>query len=190
MPIARPRPQDLHTPRLILRPTTTALLRAELAGNRALATALAAVVPDGWPPGEHNLHAVRYFLENPGLLLEGWSDYYAITQAVPGTPATLVASIGFQGPPNRAGRVEVGYSVVESVAVNDPATATVVACWWDTAVLYGPAVSPGTPPLVLNDWQVTSRYESAMQLVEGRWRISRETRIERIEGVNQCPPDE
>jgi [ribosomal protein S5]-alanine N-acetyltransferase len=125
--IARQRPEDLHTPRLRLRPTTTALLRAELAGNRALAAALGAVVPDGWPPGEHNLHAVRYFLDNPGLLLDGWSDYYAITRAGAGNPPTLVASIGFQGPPNRAGRVEVGYSVVESWRRRGVATEAVSA---------------------------------------------------------------
>lgn len=111
---SRPRPTELHTARLVLRPSTLPLLRAELAGNRALAAALGVVVPDGWPPGEHNLHAVRYFLGHPELIADGWSDYYAIATATPTTPATLVCSIGYQGLPSAAGRVEVGYSVVES----------------------------------------------------------------------------
>lgn len=109
---SRARPTELRTARLVLRPSTIPLLRAELAGNRALAEALGVAVPDSWPPGEHNLHAVRYFLEHPALIADGWSDYYAIAKATPGTPATLVCSIGYQGLPSAAGRVEVGYSVV------------------------------------------------------------------------------
>jgi RimJ/RimL family protein N-acetyltransferase len=108
----RPRPTELRTARLVLRPSTLPLLRAELAGNDALATALGVVVPASWPPGEHNLHAVRYFLEHPELIADGWSDYYAIATATATTPATLVCSIGYQGLPSAAGRVEVGYSVV------------------------------------------------------------------------------
>lgn len=90
-----------------------ALLRAELAGNKALAAALGVVVPEGWPPGQHTMEAVKYFIEHPELIEEGWSDYYAIAAATPATPATLVCSIGYQGLP-AGGRVEVGYSVVES----------------------------------------------------------------------------
>lgn len=107
------RATELRTPRLILRPATVPLLRAELAGNRPLAAALGAVVPDGWPPGQHTLDAVRYFLEHPHLLEEGWADYYAIAAATERSPATLVCSIGYQGQP-AGGRVEVGYSVVET----------------------------------------------------------------------------
>jgi RimJ/RimL family protein N-acetyltransferase len=110
--LSRPRPTELRTARLVLRPSTIPLLRAELAGNRALAEALGVVVPESWPPGEHNLNAVRYFLEHPELIADGWSDYYAIARETPGTPATLVCSIGYQGLPSAAGRVEVGYSVV------------------------------------------------------------------------------
>lgn len=107
------RAAELRTPRLILRPATVPLLRAELAGNRALAAALGAVVPDGWPPGQHTLDAVRFFLSNPHLLEEGWADYYVLAAATAHSPATLVCSIGYQGQP-AGGRVEVGYSVVES----------------------------------------------------------------------------
>lgn len=107
------RATELRTTRLILRPATVPLLRAELAGNRALAAALGAAVPDGWPPGQHTLDAVRFFLEHPHLLEEGWADYYVLAAATDHTPATLVCSIGYQGQP-AAGRVEVGYSVVET----------------------------------------------------------------------------
>lgn len=88
------------------------------------------------------------------------------------------------------GAEPVGYAVVESVELSDSETAVVVACWWDTAVLYGPAVSAGSLPVVLNDLKVTARYESEMQLVDGIWKLTTEKLLERIEGVNQCPPDE
>lgn len=102
------------------------LLRAELAGNKALAAALGVVVPDGWPPGQHTMEAVKYFIEHPELIEEGWSDYYAIAAATATTPATLVCSIGYQGLP-AGGRVEVGYSVVESWRKRGIATEAVSA---------------------------------------------------------------
>jgi [ribosomal protein S5]-alanine N-acetyltransferase len=112
--MAPSRPPELTTRRLILRPATVPLLQAELAGTAALARALGAVVGEGWPPGQHTFDAVRYFLEHPEQLAEGWADYYVIHKAQGQTPATLVASIGYQSDPNPAGRVEVGYSVVVS----------------------------------------------------------------------------
>ncbi len=108
------RPPELTTRRLVLRPAAVPLLQAELAGSRALATALDADVPDGWPPGQHTLDAVRFFIEHPEQLTEGWADYYVLHKGQGQTPATLVASIGYQSPPTLAGRIEVGYSVVES----------------------------------------------------------------------------
>ncbi|MEZ4359068.1 MAG: GNAT family N-acetyltransferase [Kofleriaceae bacterium] len=107
-------PLELRTTRLLVRFCTPELLRAELAGNAALGAALGARVAAEWPPGEHNLDAVRYFLETPGELRDGWANYYAITLPRPEAPATLVASIGYQGRPDGAGRVEIGYSVVAS----------------------------------------------------------------------------
>ncbi len=125
----RPRLTELRTRHLVLRPATVPLLEAELAGGRALAAALGCVVPEGWPPGQHTLDAVRYFLEHPGRLEGGWADYYVITTAAAAaaaTPATLVCSIGYQDVP-RAGRVEVGYSVVESWRGRGIATEAVAA---------------------------------------------------------------
>jgi RimJ/RimL family protein N-acetyltransferase len=119
---------DLLTPRLCLRPCTVELLRAELEGEDALRAALGADVPaQQWPPGEHTLDAVRYYLDHPQLLRGDWADYYVLTQARPGSRATLVASIGYQAPPNPAGRVEVGYSVVESWRRRGVATEAVAA---------------------------------------------------------------
>ena len=82
-----------------------------------------------------------------------------------------------------------GYVVVESVAVVDPATAVVSSCWWDTGVLYGPPATAGGDPIVINNLQVTSRFETTMALEGGRWLTSEEKRTERVEGENQCPPE-
>jgi len=81
-----------------------------------------------------------------------------------------------------------GYVVVESVAIVDPATAVVSSCWWDTGVLYGPPATAGGDPVVINNLQVTSRFETTMALEGGRWLTSEEKRTERVEGENQCPP--
>lgn len=80
-----------------------------------------------------------------------------------------------------------GYVVVESVAIVDPATAVVSSCWWDTGVLYGPPATAGGEPIVINNLQVTSRFETTMALEGGRWLTSEEKRTERVEGENQCP---
>ena len=82
-----------------------------------------------------------------------------------------------------------GYVVVESVAVVDPATAVVSSCWWDTGVLYGPPATAGGDPIVINNLQVTSRFETTMALEGGRWLTSEEKRTERVEGENQRPPE-
>ena len=88
-----------------------------------------------------------------------------------------------------AGAEDPGYVVVESVAVSDSSTALVTSCWWDTGVLYGPPARPGGPPLVINDLQATSRFQTTMTLEGGRWLTSEERRVSRVEGKNQCPPE-
>lgn len=88
-----------------------------------------------------------------------------------------------------AGDEDPGYLVVESVDVVDPGTAVVASCWWDTGVLYGPPAQPGGPPLIINDLQATSRFETTMTLEGGRWLTSEERRVSRVEGDNQCPPE-
>jgi hypothetical protein len=114
-------------------------------------------------------------------------------------PATLTASTG----PARValtktvtdlitadlfvGNDDPGYVTVEAVTVNE-ATALVMSCWWDTGVLYGPPAEAGGPPIVMNNKQVTARFETTMAFDAGRWLTSEEKRVARVEGVNQCPP--
>jgi hypothetical protein len=116
-------------------------------------------------------------------------------------PRTLTASVG----PARAaltktvkdlvtgglyaGSEDPGYVVVESVTVTGPTTATVAYCAWDTGVLYGPPAKAGGPPVIVNNLQVTSRFETTMTLESGKWLTSAENRVERVEGENRCPPE-
>ena len=85
------------------------------------------------------------------------------------------------------GNDDPGYTTVEAVTVNE-STALVTSCWWDTSVLYGPPAQAGGPPIVMNNKQVTARFETTLALEGGRWLTSEEKRLARVEGVNQCPP--
>jgi hypothetical protein len=85
------------------------------------------------------------------------------------------------------GNDDPGYVTVEAVKVTE-STALVMSCWWDTAVLYGPPAEAGGPPIVVNNKQVTARFETTMAFEGGRWLTSEEKRVARVEGVNQCPP--
>jgi len=88
-----------------------------------------------------------------------------------------------------AGTEDPGYVVVQTITVAGPTTATVTYCAWDTGVLYGPPAKPGGAPVVVNNLQVTSRFETTMVLEGGRWLTSEEKRTERVEGENRCPPE-
>jgi hypothetical protein len=116
-------------------------------------------------------------------------------------PAALTASVG----PARAaltktvndlvagglfaGPDDPGYVVVESVKLSGPTTAVVSSCWWDTGVLYGPPANAGGDPVVVNNLQVTSRFDTTMELEGGRWLTSEEKRTDRVEGQNKWPPE-
>jgi hypothetical protein len=114
-------------------------------------------------------------------------------------PATLTASTGpargaltktvtdLIGADLFVGNDDPGYTTVEAVTVNE-STAQVTSCWWDTSVLYGPPAEAGGPPIVMNNKQVTARFESTMAFEAGRWLMSEDKRVARVEGVNQCPP--
>lgn len=88
-----------------------------------------------------------------------------------------------------AGAEDPGYVVVQSVRIAGPTSATVTYCAWDTGVLYGPPATAGGDPVVMNNLQVTSRFETTMTLEGGKWLTSEEKRIERVEGENRCPPE-
>lgn len=86
-----------------------------------------------------------------------------------------------------AGADDVGYVVVEGVKMNGPSSAVVSSCWWDTGVLYGPPAKAGGPPIVVNNVQATSKFETTMALENGQWLTSEEKRTVHVEGHNQCP---
>jgi RimJ/RimL family protein N-acetyltransferase len=100
------------TDRLNLVAATPTLARAELYDRGAFACALAATVPENWPP-ETLADALGFFLElaeaNPTW--EGWLGWYAVARAE-AAPPVLVGSVGFKGPPGSDGAAEIGYSVL------------------------------------------------------------------------------
>ncbi|MEP6731286.1 MAG: GNAT family N-acetyltransferase [bacterium] len=114
------RHRALHTSRFNLIATLLHHLDAELeisetGGYAALSQMLGAIVPAGWPPGLYDTDAMRYFrdcLSRDGDDAVGWYGWYVVTRPTDTTPATLVASAGYFGPPQE-GIVEIGYSVVE-----------------------------------------------------------------------------
>lgn len=115
-------PTTIRTRRLAIIPATPNLAQAELDDATAFAALLGAVVPADWPPGEL-LDARLLFLclleANPAWI--GWLGWYAIELATSDGAAeevdsdrehTLVGSVGFKGPPDKEGAVEIGYSVL------------------------------------------------------------------------------
>lgn len=106
----------IHTPRLVLVPATGETLRAELDGNAAFARTLGAEVSDEWPPELYDDSATRWSLaaleRDPGFA--DWGMYY-VAQPVEGEKRVrVIGTGGFKGPPDAAGFVEVGYSILPS----------------------------------------------------------------------------
>ncbi|MCB2406459.1 GNAT family N-acetyltransferase [Hymenobacter lucidus] len=107
-------PLITYTPRLTLIAASRALLTAELHKPHYFPILLGAAMPADWPPGEYDLAAMRYFLEQltaGGRTAAGWYGWYALLKATDTTPTTLVGAGGFLGPPNAAGQAEIGYSI-------------------------------------------------------------------------------
>lgn len=102
----------ITTRRLRLVPSTVELARAEMNDRDEFARQLGAHVTGNWPP-ESAADALPYFLElletNPTWV--GWLGWYAIWKAEGGED-TLVGCGGFFGPPDGAGEIETGYSVL------------------------------------------------------------------------------
>ena len=102
----------MQTERLDLTPMTLPHVEAELQGPSALGLLLGAAVPDGWPPGEYDADALKFFeerLREGGAAVEGWYGWYAVLRE----ENVLVAAGGYVGPPVD-GVVEIGYSVVDA----------------------------------------------------------------------------
>ena len=105
-------PAPIKTARLTLIPATVALARAETLDRPAFAALLGARVPDAWPP-EMLGAALDFFLEQIEAAPEQahWIAWYGLLDGEDGGPPTLVASLGFFGPPSE-GAVETSYSVL------------------------------------------------------------------------------
>jgi RimJ/RimL family protein N-acetyltransferase len=83
--------------------------RLDLAGRAALAAALGAEVPEGWPPEYFDAPALQFTLgrleAGPGQA--GWWLHYVVRRE----GRVLVGVTGYKGPP-AGGAVEIGYSVL------------------------------------------------------------------------------
>jgi RimJ/RimL family protein N-acetyltransferase len=103
------------TTRLVIVATTPDHLRAELASSNHLASLLQCTIPKGWPPGEYDEPAQRFFLERMlqgGAEVVGWYGWYGMLKQNVDPTVPLIATGGFFGPPSESGTVEIGYSVV------------------------------------------------------------------------------
>jgi RimJ/RimL family protein N-acetyltransferase/uncharacterized damage-inducible protein DinB len=100
---------ELTSARLRLVAATHESLAAELAGPAALARHFSVAEPVGWPPEFYDQAAVRYtltMLESPAH--QGWCSFYLIAES------GLVGIVGYKGPPDAGGTVELGYGLIPS----------------------------------------------------------------------------
>jgi [ribosomal protein S5]-alanine N-acetyltransferase len=98
----------LETPRLKLLPFTLELKKVMLFERDRLPEMLGVAVPDAWP-GADMLEALPHFIEameqDPlGRVWDGIILHKADRVAIGG--------IGFHGPPDEAGMVEIGYNII------------------------------------------------------------------------------
>lgn len=99
--------------RLTLVAATSEIVAADLAGRQALAEALDAEVTDEWPPELYDSPAMRVAQEQLRDPSEhGWSLWYLLCNLF--EPPRVIGICGFKGKPDRAGSVEIGYSVLRS----------------------------------------------------------------------------
>ena len=120
---------QLTTPRLTIVPASATLLEMELASPQHLGEALEAHVPEGWPPGEYDEPAIRWFLGRLAAQPDAahWFAWYVLLNEDPGALPHLVAASGYKGPPDPGGEVEIGYSVVPAYGRRGIATEIVGA---------------------------------------------------------------
>ena len=99
------------TDRLRLVAGTKALAAAEIGDRAKFAELLGVLVPETWPP-DNLRDALGYlhglYREHPEW--EGWLAWYAVR--IDNDCPILCGSIGFKGPPDERGIVEIGYSVL------------------------------------------------------------------------------
>ena len=107
----------IHTPRLVLIPATIETLRAELDGRGTFSRAVDAEVSDEWPPELYDENATRWTLAALERMpvFAHWGMYYIIAQRNEDAErerAQVIGTGGLKGPPNSAGLVEIGYSIL------------------------------------------------------------------------------
>jgi len=102
-----------------------ALLRSELQSREALAVAIDATVPVGWPPEHHDRGVIAWILNALDTLAPHgpWRFYYIVLN----DPRTLIGTCGIKQPPDKTGCVEVGYSVLEQYRCRGIASEAVMA---------------------------------------------------------------
>ena len=113
-PVEKPRTKTTSPTRLILTGPRLDLVFCDLdlvdmilTDKAALAEALNVTVPDGWPVSPEVQPIFRDMLKiDPSAF--GWLGYAAILRS----ERLVIGDIGFLGPPDPAGNVEIGYSVV------------------------------------------------------------------------------
>lgn len=120
----------MRTRRLELVAMTLPLVEAELVSSAQLGVHLEATVPPAWPPGEYDRDALEFFRRK--FVEEGrseldWCSFYVIAREHEGMQRVLVAAAGYHGPPDDAGDIELGYSVVEDARGRGYAIETVLA---------------------------------------------------------------
>jgi RimJ/RimL family protein N-acetyltransferase len=102
----------IATPRLRLVPVSIASIEAALSGPEALAAALGVAVPPTWPPDLLDRPALEFtrarLVEHPDA--DGWWFYFVLLPEAMTT--TLIGVVGYTGPPDTDGIVEVGYGIV------------------------------------------------------------------------------
>lgn len=107
----------LQTNNLELIAATFEYICAELESPEQLASLLNTQVEPGWPPGEYDINAQKFFhkcyKENGASVIE-WFVWYAITLPKNSIPSVLIGAGGYFGPPDKDGIVEIGFSIVPS----------------------------------------------------------------------------
>lgn len=107
----------LQTNSLELVAATLEHISAELESPEQLASLLKTQVEPGWPPGEYDRDAQKFFcnrMKENGASVIGWYIWYAIRLPKNNTPSLLVGAGGYFGPPDKDGIVEIGFSIVPS----------------------------------------------------------------------------
>jgi len=108
-------PPSLSSERLRLVCCSEATLAVDRRPASALAGLLAARIPDSWPPELYDEGARRYNLDyvrtHPDAIC--WSMWYIVLKGTDGGPDLAAGLVGFKGPPNDGGVVEVGYGVLD-----------------------------------------------------------------------------